>query len=315
MALALMRDRRQDVTMPEQDRRQRVVALFDNYAIETTPGQAEKVESFRDLLPPGTTVNVTFLPGTDWRETVRVAVRLRGEGLNPVPHFAARSLPDEATFEAFLAALVNEAGVDEVLAIGGGVDQPVGVFDSAMQLLETGLFDRYGIRRIGVAGHPEGSREIGPPALRDALAWKNAFAERSDAAFYIVTQFCFEAAPVIAWDQRIRAEGNRLPIHIGVPGPATLKSLIAYARACGVGPSMRVLTRRAGTLTKLATVQAPDKLVAQLADYRATDPDCGIAKVHMYPLGGFRRTTRWIDAIRAGAFRLRRDGFNVDVDL
>ena len=56
-----------------------------------------------------------------------------------------------------LASYRAEAGVDEVLIIGGGVDQPVGAFDNSLQVLETGLLQKHGIRRVGVAGHPEGS--------------------------------------------------------------------------------------------------------------------------------------------------------------
>jgi methylenetetrahydrofolate reductase (NADPH) len=149
------------------------------------------------------------------------------------------------------------------------------------------------------------------------LAWKNAFAERTGADLYIVTQFCFEAAPVIAWDKRLRAGGNRLPIHIGIPGLATLKTLLGHAKACGIGPSMRFLTRQARNVTKLMTVSAPDRLVTDLAAYRASDPDCGIAGVHVYPLGGLRRSALWANAAAEGQITMGRDGkgFTVDVDL
>ncbi len=116
-------------------------------------------------------------------------------------------------------------------------------------------------------------------------AAKNAFAERTGAEVYLVTQFCFEAAPMIAWDRRIRAEGNRLPVHIGVPGLATIRTLLAHARACGIGPGVGFLTRQARNVTKLMTVSAPDRLIGALAAYRAGDPACGIAGVHVYPLG------------------------------
>jgi methylenetetrahydrofolate reductase (NADPH) len=149
------------------------------------------------------------------------------------------------------------------------------------------------------------------------LAWKNAFAERTGADLYIVTQFCFEAAPVIAWDKRLRAGGNRLPIHIGIPGLATLKTLLGHAKACGIGPSMRFLTRQARNVTKLMTVSAPDRLVTDLAAYSASDPDCGIAGVHVYPLGGLRRSALWANAAADGQITMNRDGkgFTVDVDL
>jgi methylenetetrahydrofolate reductase (NADPH) len=186
-----------------------------------------------------------------------------------------------------------------------------------MAILETGLFDKYGVKTIGVAGHPEGSPDIAPDILRAALAWKNAFAERSDASLYIATQFCFEAAPIIAWDKAMRADGNRLPIHIGVPGLATIKTLINHAKACGVGPSMRFLTRQARNVAKLMTVNTPDRLLLDLARYKALDPDCGIARLHIYPLGGLKRSAAWTNAVADGAFELtpKGDGFKITREI
>ena len=63
-----------------------------DWSIEVTPTGATKIESFRDCLAPGTTVNVTFLPGTDPGDTIAVAERLHNDGMRPVPHLAARSL-------------------------------------------------------------------------------------------------------------------------------------------------------------------------------------------------------------------------------
>lgn len=291
-----------------------IIDLVDGFSIETTPGSARKIPDYREHLRSGATVAVTFLPGSDFADTIRTARRLKEEGFNPAPHFAARSIPGRADLEEHLKRLQGEVGVREAVVLGGAVDTPVGAFDSSMQLLETGLFDKYGITRIGVAGHPEGSPDISPAVLAQALAWKNRFAERSDAAFYIATQFCFDAGPIIAWDNAIRAAGNRLPIHIGVPGLATLKTLINHARACGVGPSMRVLTRQARNIAKLLVVTAPDRLILDLARYRAVDPGCGIAKIHVYPLGGLRRSAAWTYAVLDGDFTIDRnqDGFRVD---
>ena len=295
-------------------RKEEIIDFLQGFTIETTPGSALKIPDYREHLRPGTTVSVTFLPGSDFADTIATARRLKDEGFAPAPHIAARSIPSRRAFEDYLRALQGEVGVAEVVVLGGGVSQPLGPFDSSMQLLETGLFDAHGIRRIGVAGHPEGSPDISETALEEALAWKNAFAERSDAELYIATQFCFEAAPIIAWDQALRASGNRLPIHIGVPGLATLKTLINHARACGVGPSMRFLTRQARKITQLMKVSAPDRLVMDLARYRASDPDCGIRKAHFYPLGGLRRSAQWAYAAADGAFTLKRDGKGFTLD-
>lgn len=301
-------------TGPTADRKQQILDFVDGFTVETTPGSAAKIPNYRDLLRPGTTVSVTFLPGSDFADTITTAKRLKDEGFKPAPHFAARSIPSRGALEDNLKRLQGEVGIEEVVALGGAVNHPVGEFDSSMQLLETGLFDRYDIKRIGVAGHPEGSPDISDRGLAAALTWKNAFADRSDAAFYLATQFCFEAAPIIAWDKAIRDAGNRLPIHIGIPGLATLKTLINHARACGIGPSMRVLTRQAKNITKLLNVKAPDRLVSELAHYRSHEPDCGIRRVHVYPLGGLRRSAQWIYAVADGDFTLDKDGWSFTVD-
>ena len=289
-------------------RKQEVVDFMADFSIETTPGSALKIPDYRDHLRPGATVSVTFLPGSDFADTIATAKRLKAEGFVPSPHFAARSIPGRQALEDYLARIQGEVGIEEVVALAGAVTDPLGPYESSMDLLETGLFDKHGIKRIGVAGHPEGSPDISEVALEEALAWKNVFAERSDAEFYIATQFCFEAAPIIAWDMALRAAGNRLPIHIGIPGLATLKTLINHAKACGVGPSMRFLTRQARNVAKLMTVSAPDRLLLDLARYKANDPNCGIRRAHVYPLGGLRRSAAWSYAVLDGDFALKRDG-------
>ncbi len=293
---------------PADQIKQQILDLVRDFTVETTPGSAAKIADYRDHLRPGTRVAVTFLPGSDFADTVATARRLQQEGFQPMPHFAARSIPSRQALEDYLKALADVTELRHVVALGGAVDRPLGPFDSSMAMLETGLFDKYGIETIGVAGHPEGSPDIAPPALKEALAWKNAFAERSDASFYIATQFCFEAAPIIAWDKTMRAEGNRLPIHIGVPGLATIRTLINHAKACGVGPSMRFLTRQARNVAKLMTVSAPDRLLLELAQYKALDPDCGIARIHVYPLGGLKKSAAWTYAVADGDFEINAKG-------
>jgi len=285
-----------------RDARAEIARFMAGFSLETTPGSAAKVADFRAYMQPGTSVYITFLPGSSFDDTIAVARRLRDEGFNPVPHLAARSIPGRAMLETSIRRLAEEAGVRQLLLIAGAVATPVGEYGDTMQVLATGLLDRYGIRKIGVAGHPEGSPDIADEAIAQALRWKNDFAERTDAEMYIVTQFCCEAEPIIRWDKRIRAEGNRLPIHVGIPGLATLKTLMAHAKACGIGPSMRFITRQAMNVAKLLTVSAPDALVAQLAAYRAADPACGIVGAHMYPLGGLQKSADWAYAVAAGRF-------------
>jgi methylenetetrahydrofolate reductase (NADPH) len=297
------------------DVKSEIMSLLENFSTETTPPGARKVADFRQHLPIGTDVFITSLPGSDFRETVATARRLRVEGFNPVPHLAARSIPDAAFLAENLRRLTGEAGVSEALVIAGAVAQPVGAFASSMELLETELLDRHGIGRIGIAGHPEGSPDIRDEDVAQALAWKNAFAERTGADLYIVTQFCFEAGPVITWDRKIQAAGNRLPIRIGIPGLASLKTLLNYARLCGIGPSMNFVAKQARNVSKLLTLSAPDRLLTDLATYRTEDAACGIVGCHLYPLGGLEKTTSWVKAVLNGSFTIdpKGRGFGMDV--
>ena len=301
----------------EVDPIESIAELMDGFSVETTPGAADTIPDYRAHLEPGTRVFITFLAGSDFGETVRTAVRLAREGMQPVPHLAARSIPDRRFLEENLRRLADEAGVREALVIAGAVAEPVGEFDDSMQLLETGLLDRFGIERIGVAGHPEGSPDITDEVIERALERKNAFARRTGAELYVVTQFCFEAAPIIAWEQRLRAAGINLPLYVGLPGLATLRSLLAHAQACGIGPSMSFLKRQARSVARLLSVSAPDELVCALADYRASEPDCAIAGVHVYPLGGLKKSARWSYAAANGQLTLNPlgNGFQIDVEI
>ncbi len=279
---------------------QAVRSLIADFSVETTPAGAGKIENFGDILRSGTKVYIACLPGTDFDSVVATAARLRREGVVPVPHIAARSVPDRDFLDRLLGRLVGEAAVDEVLCIAGSVPKQIGEFSSSMDILQTGLFGRHNIFRIGVAGHPEGSPDIPESAVGEALAWKNDFAVRSGSEVEIVTQFCFEAAPIIAWSKRIRAAGNTLPIRIGIPGIASIKTLLAYARICGVGPSASFLFKQARNVTKLMSLSAPDQLIADLAAFRAAEPACGIVGCHIYPFGGLRKTAAWSYAVADG---------------
>ena len=296
------------------DAKSAVTRLVEGYSIECTPAAAKKTESFRGLVPPGTSAYITFLPGTDYKDTVALAKRLREDGLEPVPHVSARSLPNILALEDYLQRAAGEAGVTHVLAIAGAPAKPVGDYSDTLQILGTGLFDKYGIRTIGVAGHPESCPDCTDRVLHDALKWKHAYAQRTGANVHVVTQFCFEAAPLTAYDALLRREGIDLPIHVGLPGLANIKTLMQFALTCGVGNSITFLKRQTRNVPKLLKPLAPDKLVADLARYVAATPETLIEKVHLFPLGGFLKSANWANAVAGGRFELdaQSAGFTVD---
>lgn len=271
-------------------------AFLKGYSIEVMPRTAEKVEDFRALLPKGTRVYIAHIEGTPIEDMVATAKRIAGEGFDVMPHFPARIIPDKATLADWIARYKGEANVKQALLLGGGVNTPAGDYDSSMQLIESGLFE--GFDRLHVAGHPEGNKDIdkdgGDAIVMQALKWKQAFSERSDAKMAIATQFCFEADPVIAWANKLAEAGVHLPIHIGVAGPAKLQTLIKFAISCGVGASLRVLQKRAMDVTKLLLPYEPTEFVSGLAAHKAANPAFGIEQVHFFPLGGIKTNAAWV---------------------
>lgn len=272
-----------------------VAAFLRDYSIEVMPRTAEKIDNFRDLLPNGTRVYIAHIDGTPINDMVATARRLALDGFQIMPHFPARIIRDRVTLADWIARYRGEAGVNQALLLAGGVAQPQGDFDNSMQLMESDLFGDF--KRLHVAGHPEGNRDIDPDGsdrqVMAALRWKQRFADTSDAQMALTTQFAFEAEPIITWADALRDAGITIPIHIGIAGPAKLQTLIKFAMACGVGPSLRVLQKRAMDVTKLLLPYEPTDVVTALAAHKATDPDSLIARVHFFPLGGITPTAGW----------------------
>ena len=272
-------------------------AFLKDYSIEVMPRTAEKVDDFKDLLPAGTRVYIAHIEGTPIEDMVATAKRLSGDGYKVMPHFPARIIKDEATLADWIARYQGEAGVEQALLLAGGVDKPHGDFHSSMQLMETGLFGKAGFKRLHVAGHPEGNRDIDKDGtdqnVMEALHWKQRFSDTSDAEMALATQFAFEADPIIAWADAIKEAGINIPIHIGIAGPAKLQTMIKFAIACGVGPSLKVLQKRAKDVTKLLLPFEPTDVLTQLAAHKAANPDFNITHVHFFPLGGIKTNANW----------------------
>ncbi|WP_457646446.1 methylenetetrahydrofolate reductase [Profundibacter sp.] len=272
-------------------------AFLKGYSIEVMPRTAAKVEDFTALLPKGTRVYVAHIEGTPIEDMVATAARLSADGYDVMPHFPARIIADRATLADWISRYRGDADVTQALLLAGGVSKPLGEFDNSMQLLETGLFDSAGFTNLHFAGHPEGNRDIDPDGsdknVMDTLRWKQDFSNRTDAKTALATQFIFEAKPVIEWADALKDAGIDMPIHLGIAGPAKLQTLVKFAIACGVGPSLKVLQKRAKDMTKLLLPFEPTDLLTELAAYKAENPDSNIAQVHFFPLGGIKTNANW----------------------
>ncbi|CAN5239820.1 methylenetetrahydrofolate reductase [soil metagenome] len=288
-----------------------VTSLASHFSLEVTPKEVRKHPGLlREALPANTLVYTTFLANTPFEDTVAAAASVVQQGLHPVPHLAARSVADEAELDRMVGRLA-EVGVAELLVIAGSVTRPRGVYSESMQVLRSGVLERHGIRRVGVAGHPEGNADIGVSGLAKALQEKNEFARDTGCDVYLLTQFCFAAEPIIQWEQSIRALGNNLPIHVGLPGLSSPVMLLKFGAACGVGASLKVLRKQSGGVLKLATkpVYYPDQTLVGLARAVVSDPNSRIAGIHFFPFGAVAATADWAARIGDGHFQLddRRD--------
>ena len=172
--------------------------------------------------------------------------------------------PRARSWTAALARLKAD-GVSRALLVAGDQTPPAGEYASTLQILESGALDAAGITSIGVAGHPEGNPNIPAEAIWDALARKQAYAEKTGARVHIVSQFGFDPAALAAWDAELTTRGIALPLHAGVAGPASLKSLARFAMMCGIGASLGALLSNPTALGSLrALVKTIDEIFPAL---------------------------------------------------
>ena len=277
--------------------------LIKNFSIEVMPRTLRKLENIENLWPKNTRVYIAHLEGTTIEDMLVTAKRIKSASFIPMPHFPARIIKDNKVLEDWINRY-SEIGVNEALVLAGGVDRPLGNLSNSMELLSTGLFEKYGFERLHVAGHPEGNKDIDPNGsdinVMNALKWKQDYSKNTKAKISIATQFLFESKPVIDWANKILSNGITLPINVGIAGPAKLQTMIKFAIACGVGPSLRVLERRAKDITKLLFPFEPTNILTELADYKESNPNTNIEGIHFFPLGGIEKSSDFIKNINTG---------------
>ena len=271
----------------------RLAELVGRASIEVTARDLAVVDAVSGAFPRGIDVHVTFLPDDEYEAVVTVAGRLRDAGYNPVPHLTARNFTSADALNDHLARLADRAGVTRVLAISGDVDRPRGPFAETLQMLQTGLLQRHGVTSILVAGHPEGHPAVSDAVMNTALKAKFDYARGEGLDIQIVTQFAFEAEPILSWIARMRAAEIDAPVRIGVAGPASTAALIRFATRCGIGNSLRALRKQGARLGKLLTETKPDDLLRALAAGWEAPGIAPVGGVHLYMFGGIAKTGKW----------------------
>jgi len=272
--------------------RHRATELVAACSIEISPRDDFAGEKLRELLDPGTTVFVNHPGSVTHHDIVAACARLRHAGFSPVPHIAVRRLASFTQANDFLQRAEAEAAVTAALIIGGDPDHPVGPFPDAYDLLASGLIERHGLREVAFAGYPEGHPRISARTLDEALRAKVELAGRQGLDVSLLTQFGFDAAPILRWIAALRARDIVCPVLVGIAGPATVATLAKFAVRCGIGASLRALARGHTAFARILAEAGPDALIGVLV--AEEDPRWPIDGLHVFTFGGIRRTAEWI---------------------
>jgi methylenetetrahydrofolate reductase (NADPH) len=266
--------------------------ITEGFSLEMTAKDIASLREAAPLIPPETPVAVTFLPGEDAYARIDATIAVRELGFEPMPHFSARRITSAIEFEHYLYAVVARAGVRRCFVVAGDPAEPQGPFPDSMALIGSGVFEGAGVKAIGIGGHPEGHPIMSENECWAVIDQKVAAIEARGMASLIVTQFAFDAEPVLHWLEALRARGIDCPVRIGVPGPAGIKRLLKFASHCGVGATASVMKKYGVSITNLLGSAGPDKLVSNFA--AGLGPQHGKVRLHFYPFGGMKPTAEWV---------------------
>lgn len=271
--------------------------MVDGYSLEMTAKEMDGLRDAAALIRPGTQIAVTFLPGEEMSQRVEAAKLVRELGFEPIVHLSARRFTSEAELEQYLSDITTQAAVKRVFIIAGDPPEPEGPFADSLQIIETGLLEKYGIEIVGIGGHPEGHPNV---SKADLWVWmeKKIDAIRNRGMIpLVVTQFAFDDDAIVDWVKEMRGRGIDVPVRLGVPGPAGIKRLLGFAKRCGVGASASVMKKYGISLTNLIGSAGPDRLVNSLD--KGLGEDAGRVRLHLYPFGALTASSEWINSYDA----------------
>jgi methylenetetrahydrofolate reductase (NADPH) len=283
------------------DLKGRIASFMRGASTEITPAEENDLTELQSVLPSGSGVYVAHTPHASFAQVIHAALAVQRAGFHATPHIAVRRVPDSQALRAALEEL-RAGGVEDILLIAGDAPRPVGEFSATVDVLQSRILEESGINQIGVAGHPEGHSAVPTAVLWEALRAKQAFAARSGLALQIVTQFGFDAGAFRAWEHELVRRQIRLPVRLGIAGPAPIAKLLHFAIQCGVGASLRGLMHTVGAAARareLATT--PDQHLLSLV---RTPVAAQVVAPHFFAFGGALETARWMQLICAGKFEI-----------
>ena len=270
-----------------------ITDLIINGNLEHSLSNAGHIAEAAELLPRSIGIYVPSLPGKSYSELMHKLSELKQAGFDPIPHIAARRVPSRQHLKDFLQQANEELGVHRVMLIGGDSTKSEGPYNDAIELLEDGILADHGINVAGLAGYPEGHPRISEQTLNEALTKKLMLTSQQGIAAEIVTQFSFNPGRIIEYSTRISELAPETPIYIGMAGPTNTKTLLRFAKQCGVSTSLRGLIAMGVNAAKLFSNADPSKQLIKLASYCAHH-QTNIIGIHIFSFGGFLESAKWM---------------------
>lgn len=283
-----------------------IARLAREASIEINYHDLKDLDASRKVLSAGQKIFVSFLPKQTWEQSEEACRALKGVGLDPVPHIPVRLLADEKALDHVVSGLTR-AGAEELLLLSGDYPEGVGSLSRVEDAMKTGVLSKYGLRRVSVAGHPEGHPKVELAEIRRAEKAKAAIAADAGLQASFVTQFFFESDPFLSWAKELRAAGVKARLVAGLAGPAKITTLFKFAMRCGAGPSIRALGARPSAFTKLLGDAGPQNMMRDLA-VALSSGTSDVAGIHLFCFGGYLRTCEWLHSVATGQVVLNRSG-------
>ncbi|PRY94459.1 5,10-methylenetetrahydrofolate reductase (NAD(P)) [Hasllibacter halocynthiae] len=268
-------------------------------AVRRLDGAMDRLEA----IPLGH-VSVTWGAGGSTSEaSVETVRRIAGRGHDVLAHLTCGGQSKAETAEAIGA--LRDAGASAFLALRGDAEDMEGPFEphpeghgGSLSLIRA--LREAGETDIRVAAYPNPH-----PDSRGREADLDHLRAKADAGARIaVTQFAFEAEPILRLRDRIAAAGIPLELHAGLLPIHDWAKVARFARACGLAPPPEMdegfrAAARDGRADLYATAIGTEQADALMGG--------GIEHIHLYAMNRAGPTLRvaeamgWIPALAAVA--------------